>query len=249
MCHYEQSPASNETSIKQNSSFSANTKRIYLLIIVIFRVAIPFVLLLTVNIVLFVSVRKTREESSKLSSSLLTRHGQHRRVTPMIFFSSCILLLTVSPRYNKIIFLISNFTFCFLTIFFRYLLQFYLNFYGKDPSCILTHFASHILKSLELSNYTFNVLVSIVSGKHGRNELFDMLLCRSISPQNARNINGSKLMPVSSAPSLSSSKPTYPQRFNYRHDENNDQTGRQLMLPTNQRHKRTDSMNSHHRYR
>ena len=73
-------------------------KRIYLLMIVTFRVAVPFVLLLVSNIILFLSVRHVGRQSSKLISTSLVRHGHHRQVTPMIFFSSCILLLTVSPR-------------------------------------------------------------------------------------------------------------------------------------------------------
>ena len=89
---------SNLTMDKQYSLLSPNTKRIYLLIMVIFRVAVPFLLLLTANIVLFVSVRKTSRHSSKSNTTLLTRHGRHGQVTPMIFFSSCILLLTISPR-------------------------------------------------------------------------------------------------------------------------------------------------------
>jgi len=32
---------------------------------------------------------------------------------------------------------------------------------------------------LELFNYSFNVFISIISGKHGRYELFNMLLCRT----------------------------------------------------------------------
>jgi len=69
-----------------------------MLIIVIFRVAVPFVLLLTANIILFVSVRRTGRQSSKSTSTFLICHGRHGQVTPMIFFSSCILLLTISPR-------------------------------------------------------------------------------------------------------------------------------------------------------
>jgi len=83
---------------KQHPLLAANTKRIYTLIIVIFRVAVPFILLVTANIILFVSVRETRNQSSKSTSTFLIRHGHHRQVTPMIFFSSCILLLTISPR-------------------------------------------------------------------------------------------------------------------------------------------------------
>ena len=101
VCHYEQPAAlggGNLTRNRVHSLLSANGKRNYLLMIVIFRVAVPFLLLLTANIILFVSVRKTRNQPLKSTSTLLTRHGHHRQVTPMIFFSSCILLLTISPR-------------------------------------------------------------------------------------------------------------------------------------------------------
>jgi len=98
VCYYEHSSLSNVTIIKQNSLLSPDQKRIYLMITVIFRVAVPFVLLLTANIILFVSVRRTARQSSNSSSTLLIRHGHHRQVTPMIFFSSCVLLLTISPR-------------------------------------------------------------------------------------------------------------------------------------------------------
>ncbi len=61
----------------------------------------------------------------------------------------------------------------------RYLLQFYVNFVHPYINCPLIHFAPHLLKTLELFNYSFNVFISIVSGKHGRHELFNMLLCRT----------------------------------------------------------------------
>lgn len=61
----------------------------------------------------------------------------------------------------------------------RYLLQFCLNFFQDLDSCALVHFAPHLLKTLELFNYSFNVFIAIVSGKHGRNELFQMFLCRT----------------------------------------------------------------------
>jgi hypothetical protein len=98
VCHFEAASTLNLTMNKQYSLLTPNTKRNYMLIIVIFRVAVPFFLLLTANIILFVSVRKTRRQPSKSNSTLLIRHGHHRKVTPMIFFSSCILLLTISPR-------------------------------------------------------------------------------------------------------------------------------------------------------
>ena len=40
------------------------------------------------------------------------------------------------------------------------------------------HFAPHLLKTLELFNYSFNVFISIISGKHSRHELFQMFFCR-----------------------------------------------------------------------
>ncbi len=61
------------------------------------------------------------------------------------------------------------------------MLQFYVNFFQEYSNCSLIHFAPHLLKTLELFNYSFNVFISIVSGKHGRHELFQMLLCRSKS--------------------------------------------------------------------
>jgi len=64
-------------------------------------------------------------------------------------------------------------------MFNRYLLQFYVNFFPNSINCTLIHFAPHLLKTLELFNYSFNVFISIVSGKHGRHELFNMLLCRT----------------------------------------------------------------------
>ncbi|CAF3419347.1 unnamed protein product [Rotaria sp. Silwood2] len=129
-----------------------NIKRIYSLFIVIFRVAIPFMLLLTANIILLASVRKSERR--------LIRHGRLRQITPMILFSSCILLFTVSPRY---------------------LHQFYVNFFQESLNCSLIHFAPHLLKTLELFNYSFNVFVSVVSGKQARNELLGMLSCQSKS--------------------------------------------------------------------
>ncbi|CAF1004475.1 unnamed protein product [Adineta ricciae] len=209
VCHYEQSPTANVTLIKQSSFLTPNAKRIYLLIIVIFRVAVPFVLLFTANIVLFISVRQSRQDSSKLSSSLLIRHGHHRSVTPMIFFSSCILLLTISPRY---------------------LLQFYLNFYQRLPDCSLTHFAPHILKTLELFNYASNVFVSIVSGKHGRYELFNMLMCRTVPTQTLRFTTPSRLVGLSAPNSLLASKSSYQRRTNPKRNERNKQSEK-LLLP------------------
>lgn len=61
------------------------------------------------------------------------------------------------------------------------MLQFYLNFFQKPFDCSLVHFAPHLLKTLELFNYSFNVFVSVVSGKYARHDLINMLLCRSIN--------------------------------------------------------------------
>ena len=93
----------------------------------------------------------------------------------------------------------------------RYLLQFYLNFiYPKPPACFLTHILAHLLKTIELFNYAFNVFVSIVSGKHGRHELFNMLSCRPISPQKTIHFNtGSKLVVLSTPHSIVLSKSQY----------------------------------------
>lgn len=86
------------TEIESNSLLTSNTKLLYLLFIVIIRVVIPFMLILTANIILFVSVRQSTKPSSEHQTVFLVRHGDHRQITPMIFFSSCILLVTISPR-------------------------------------------------------------------------------------------------------------------------------------------------------
>jgi hypothetical protein len=97
----------------------------------------------------------------------------------------------------------------------RYLLQFYLNFHVKTSHCSLTHFAPHLLKTLELFNYAFNVFVSIVSGKHGRHELFNMLFCRTIPTQIIRfNNTGSKSVVLSTPHSIVLSKSQLQQRNN-----------------------------------
>ena len=98
ICYYEQMSTENGTNITSHQWLTPDTKRMYLLFSVIIRVVIPFILLLTANIVLFLSLRQTNDLSLKSNRGLLVRHGQHRQVTPMIFFSSCILLLTISPR-------------------------------------------------------------------------------------------------------------------------------------------------------
>jgi hypothetical protein len=91
ICYYEPPPRVNVTDNDHNSLLTPSIKRIYSLFIIIIRVFVPFLLLLTANIFLFGIVRERREQ-------LLVRHGHHGQITPMIFFSSCILLLTVSPR-------------------------------------------------------------------------------------------------------------------------------------------------------
>lgn len=174
----------------------------------------PFLLLLVSNIVLFVSVRQTSRKSSALTESSLVRHGHHGKVTPMIFFSSCILLLTISPRYFISVLLDDP----FIARSFRYLLQFYLNFYQKRPNCAWTHFAPHLLKTLELFNYALNVFVSIVSGKHGRRELFDMLLCRSIATRPSRFRTSSRLVPLATPRSSSVLKFAFKTRGEKRKD-------------------------------
>jgi hypothetical protein len=57
--------------------------------------------------------------------------------------------------------------------------QFLVNFLPNLDSCSLVHFAPHLLKTLELFNYSFNVFISIISGKHSRHELFEMFFCRT----------------------------------------------------------------------
>ena len=76
----------------------SDMKRIYLLVTVILRIVVPFILLLTANLVLFITVRTSEMRSARSESILLVRHGHHRNITPMIFFSSCMLLLTITPR-------------------------------------------------------------------------------------------------------------------------------------------------------
>jgi hypothetical protein len=98
ICYYQKFPNENLTETTNDSILTPNIKRIYLLFIIIIRVVIPFMLLFIANIILFVSVRASVEQLSKSQPILLVRHGHHRKITPMIFFSSCILLLTVSPR-------------------------------------------------------------------------------------------------------------------------------------------------------
>jgi hypothetical protein len=102
---------------------------------------------------------------------------------------------------------------------FRYLLQFYLNFGPKTPHCFLTHSALHLLKTFELFNYAFNVFVSIVSGKHGRYELFNMLFCRSNPTKTIRFNTGSKLVVLSAPHSLVLSK-SHQQRLNNKSEKN-----------------------------
>jgi hypothetical protein len=98
ICFYEKFSIENRTESNNNSLLTPDRKLIYLLFIIIIRVAIPFMLLLTANIILFINVRKSEKQSTKSQRISLVRHGHHRKITPMIFFSSCILLLTISPR-------------------------------------------------------------------------------------------------------------------------------------------------------
>ncbi|CAF4576481.1 unnamed protein product [Rotaria socialis] len=160
-------------------------------------------LLLTANIILLGSVRKNEKQSTKYAKILLVRHGRQRQITPMILFSSCIILLTISPRY---------------------LLQFYFNFFQQSFNCSLIHFAPHVLKTLELFNYSFNVFVSVVSGKNARRELFNMLSCRSTSLNS--KYNGS-----SEHYSVVLSKMTYQNRS--KHNTNNQMNSTNTALLTN----------------
>ena len=103
---------------------------------------------------------------------------------------------------------------------FSYLHQFYSNFFHqKTSSCFFVYFAPHLLKTLELFNYTFNVFVSIVSGKHGRHELFDMLFCRTIPTQTIPFNTGSKLVPLSAHNSIVSSRSYSRQKSNHKMDK------------------------------
>ena len=101
-----------------------------------------------------------------------------------------------------------------------------MNFRGGDVHCSLIHFVPHLLKTLELFNYSFNVFISIVSGKHGRYELLNMLLCRT------------KTLPSNSYPSsthrlsVSTQLQVSQQRLNRKSDENILPT-RRLLLENN----------------
>ncbi|CAF0910753.1 unnamed protein product [Rotaria sp. Silwood1] len=158
ICYYYTSSMSNLTKNDNILILTPNIKRMYLLFIVIIRVVIPFMLLLTANIILLASVRKNEKQLTRWTRRETVRHGRFPQITPMILFSSCILLLTISPRY---------------------LLQFYVNFFQVPFNCSLIHFAPHLLKTLELFNYSFNVFVSVISGPQARRELLSMLSCRS----------------------------------------------------------------------
>lgn len=93
VCYYHD--PSEEGQVQKRIS---DMKRIYLLVTVVLRIVVPFVLLLTANLCLFITVRLSERRSARSESILLVRHGHHRNITPMIFFSSCMLLLTISPR-------------------------------------------------------------------------------------------------------------------------------------------------------
>ena len=94
ICYY--TGLGNETN--DNSRLNPDRKQSYLLLIVISRVAIPFMLIFSTNILIFFSLRRIERQSTKTQRILLVRHGHHRRITPMIFISSGMLLLTISPR-------------------------------------------------------------------------------------------------------------------------------------------------------
>jgi hypothetical protein len=116
----------------------------------------------------------------------------------------------------------NHFVFVYLFLFYRYLLQFYLNFFRNSPSCSLVHFAPHLLKTCELFNYSFNVFISIVSGKHGRHELLNMLLCRTKKFH-------SKLHSPSTHHSSVLTKLQYQQRTNHKTDEQINTTHKLLL--------------------
>jgi len=100
----------------------------------------------------------------------------------------------------------------------RYLLQFSVNFFQISSYCSLIHFAPHLLKTLELFNYSFNVFISIVSGKHGRHELFNMLLCRTKTLHSTAIHNPSVL-----------AKSQYQQRSNHKINDHTNITHRPLL--------------------
>lgn len=98
ICYYDATSKANITENANKLILTPNIKRIYQLFIVIIRVPIPFMLLLTANIILLESVRHSERQSVRFTRVSLVRHGRQRQITPMILFSSCILLLTISPR-------------------------------------------------------------------------------------------------------------------------------------------------------
>lgn len=95
LCFYKTDHSANTT---RASLLTDAQKQTYIFSIIIIRVVIPFVLLLAANIFLFITLGFGRSSQIKLGRTSLVRHGHHRQATPMIFFSSCILLLTISPR-------------------------------------------------------------------------------------------------------------------------------------------------------
>jgi hypothetical protein len=98
ICFYEEIRNERRDEFHREPFLTPRLKRMYMMFIIIIRIAVPFMLLLTANILLFLRVRQSETQSIKSTKILLVRHGHHRQITPMIFFSSCILLLTVSPR-------------------------------------------------------------------------------------------------------------------------------------------------------
>ena len=69
-----------------------------------------------------------------------------------------------------------------------------------------------LLRLFELLNYSFNVFISIVSGKHGRYELINMLLCRTKNLQTKFNSSSMHYTTVLA-------KSQYQQRLNNKTDE------------------------------
>ena len=114
----------------------------------------------------------------------------------------------------------------------RYLLQFYLNFNQKPAYCPVTHFAPHLLKTLELFNYAFNAFVSIVSGKHGRRELIDMLFCRAIPAQPSQCQAGVALVAIAARQSSASSRAQSQARLNNKTEVTHNATTKSLLPMT-----------------
>ena len=140
-------------------------------------------------------------------------------------------------------FILMNFPFRLQTSLCRYLLQFYLNFQQRPPNCFLIHFAPHLLKTFELFNYAFNVFVSIVSGKHGRHELFTMLFCRMKPTQTIRFNVPSKANASSTPNSTLTTKTHCQNKLNTKSSQTNTQVNIPL-LPISNNH--TDTNHYHY---